>query len=138
MLPHLACKLEGSQVFQLDLADLDALARGSTTVKTSDIPDSIKQHVPEHYRNFADVFSKVSADILAPHRSYDLKINLKDGTLPPLNPIYCLSVSELQLLRYFLNEHLKKVFICPSRSSHGVPVLFVRKKDSSLRLCVDF
>src|SRR3979490_877391 len=49
-------------------------------VKTSEIPDSIKQHVPEHYHDFADVFSKVSADILAPHRSYDLKINLEDGT----------------------------------------------------------
>src|SRR3979490_562480 len=53
-----ACKLEGSQVFQLDLTDLDALTRGSTTVKTSEIPDSIKQHVPEHYHDFADVSVK--------------------------------------------------------------------------------
>src|SRR3979490_2601179 len=93
-----ACKLEGSQAFQLDLADLDALARGSTTVKTSEIPDSFKQHVPEHYHDFADVFSKVSADTLAPHRSYELKINLEDGTSPPLSPIYSLSVSKLQSL----------------------------------------
>src|SRR3979490_2753474 len=127
-----ACKLEGSQAFQLDLADLDALARGSTTVKTSEIPDSIKQHVPEHYHDFTDFFSKVSADTLAPHRSYDLKINLEDGTSPPLGPIYSLSVSELQSLRDFLNEHLKKGFIRPSHSSHGAPVLFVRKKDGSL------
>ena len=44
-----ACKLEGSQAFQLDLADLNTLTRGSTMVKTSEIPDSIKQHVSEHY-----------------------------------------------------------------------------------------
>ena len=85
-------------MFQLDLADLDKLARGSTTVNTSEILDSIKQHVPKHYHDFADVFSKVNTDTLAPHRSYDLKIDLEDGTLPPLSPIYSLSVSELQLL----------------------------------------
>src|SRR3979490_2785089 len=101
-------------------------------VKTSEIPDSIKQHVPEHYHDFADVFSKVSADILASHRSYNLKINLEDGTSPPLSPIYSLSVSELQSLRDFLNEHLIKGFIRPSHSSHRAPVLFVWKKDSSL------
>ena len=67
-------------------------------VKTSEILDSIKQHIPEHYHDFIDVFSKVNADTLAPHRSYDLKINLEDGTSPPLGPIYSLSVSKLQLL----------------------------------------
>src|SRR3979490_1778164 len=66
------------------------------------------------------------------------KINLEDGTLPPLVAIYSLSVSELQLLRDFLDEQLKKGFICQSYSSHGAPVLFVQKKGSSLRLCVDF
>src|SRR3979490_3367178 len=87
---------------------------------------------PEHYHGFADISSKVSADILAPHRSYDLKINLEYGTLPPLGPIYSLSVSELQSLQDFLDEHLKKGFICPSCSSHEAPVLFVQKKDGSL------
>ena len=60
--------------------------------------DSIKQHVPKVYHNFADVFSKTRANTLAPHRPYDLKINLEEGTSPPLGPIYSLSVSELQSL----------------------------------------
>ena len=60
--------------------------------------DSIKQHVPEVYHDFADVFSKTHTNTLAPHRPYDLKINLEEGTLPPLGPIYSLSVSELQSL----------------------------------------
>ena len=87
--------------------------------------DSIKQHVPEVYHDFADVFSKTRANTLAPHRPYDLKINLKEGTSPPLGPIYSLSVSKLQSLREFIDEHLKIGFIHPSGSSHGAPVIFV-------------
>ena len=107
-------------------------------VNTSENLDSVKQHVPEHYHDFANVFSKVHANTLAPHRSYDLKINLEDETLPPLGPIYSLSVSELEALRVFIDENLNMGFIRPSCFSHGAPVLFVRKKDGALQLCVDF
>ena len=74
---------------------MDKLARGTST-SSPKLMDSIKQHVPEVYHDFADVFSKARANTLAPHRPYDLKINLEEGTLPPLGPIYSLSVSELQ------------------------------------------
>jgi hypothetical protein len=49
-----------------------------------------------------------------------------------------LSPAELTALREFLDEHLSLGFIKPSRSPHGAPVLFVKKKDGTLRLCVDF
>ena len=116
---------------------MDKLAQGTST-SSPELMDSIKQHVPKVYHDFADVFSKTRANTLAPHRPYDLKINLEEGTSPPLGPIYSLSVSELQSLREFIDEHLKIGFICPSGSSHGAPVIFVRKKDGSLHLCVDF
>ena len=51
---------------------------------------------------------------------------------------YSLSQSELQTLREFIDEHLRIGFICLTTSPHGAPVLFIRKKDGSLRLCVDF
>ena len=38
----------------------------------------------------------------------------------------------------FLDENLRNGFVRPSNSSHGAPILFVKKKDGSLRLCVDF
>ena len=41
-------------------------------------------------------------------------------------------------LREFLEEHTQNGFICPTKSPWGAPVLFVKKKDGSLRLCVDF
>ena len=52
--------------------------------------------------------------------------------------MYSLSPSELWTLREFLDEHLSLGFIRPTSSPHGAPVLFVKKKDGSLRLCVDF
>ena len=75
---------------------------------------------------------------LADHRPYDLKITLDEGTVPPFSPIYSLSQEELAALHKFIDENLATEFIRPSRSPCGAPVLFIWKKDGSLRLCVDF
>jgi Reverse transcriptase (RNA-dependent DNA polymerase) len=133
-----AAILAGSRVFQLDLASPKVLGRAVTSDENIDISESIKKHVPEVYHEFADVFSKVRADTLAPHRPYDIKINLEEGASPPISPIYSLSTSELKALREFIDEHLNIGYIRASRSSHGAPVLFVHKKDGLLQLCVDF
>jgi hypothetical protein len=119
-------------VFQLDLASPEVLGRAATSDENFDISESIKKHVPEVYHEFADVFSKVRADTLAPHRPYDIKINLEEGASPPIGPIYSLSASELKALREYIDEHLNIGYIRASHSSHGAPVLFVRKKDASL------
>ena len=94
--------------------------------------------VPKLYHEFADVFSKAKADTLAPHREYDLKIEIDETAKPPVGPIYPLSKSKLGSLRTFIDEHLNISFIWPSNSPFGAPVLFVKKKDGSLRLCIDF
>jgi len=67
-----------------------------------------------------------------------LKIELEEGTSPPLGTLYSLSPVELSALRTFIDENLNTGFIRPASSSHAAPVLFVKKKDGSLRLCVDF
>src|SRR5260221_3682310 len=75
---------------------------------------------------------------LAPHQPYDLKINLEEGMKPFHRPIYSLLPPELTALREFLEENIWNGFICPSKSLWGSPVLFIKKKDGSLHLCVDF
>jgi hypothetical protein len=127
-----ACKLPGSRSFVLSHQDVFGHASASET-SPPDLSD-----IPEQYREFADIFSKSKAEKLAPHQSYDLKIELEDGAQPPPGRMYSLSPSELQTLREFLDEHLALGFIRPTSSPHGAPVLFVKKKDSSLQLCVDF
>jgi hypothetical protein len=133
-----ACKLEGSQVYSLNLTSPELQARSANTSNEVQDPPDILKGVPLEYHEYADVFSKKRADTLAPHRPYDLKINLEDGASPPLGPMYSLSSSETQALREFIDEHLSIGFIRQSRSPHGAPVLFVRKKDGSLQLCIDF
>jgi len=106
----------------------------SSSTSTPPVPDT----VPPEYHDYADVFSKAKASELPPHRDYDLKIDLEEGTSPPLGTLYSLSPVELSALQTFINENLKTGFIRPTTSSHAAPVLFIKKKDGSLRLCVDF
>ncbi|MBW0477419.1 hypothetical protein O181_017134 [Austropuccinia psidii MF-1] len=93
--------------------------------------------VPSVYHQYLDVFSKVKAEKLPPHRACDHHIEL-EGSLPPVGVIYSLSKQESDTLRAYILENVEKVFIRPSSSSTGEPVLFVKKKDGGLRLCVDY
>src|ERR1700731_1938137 len=132
-----ACRLHGSQTFGMTLSSKMAWAASALY----NAPDTTQQDllsVPEEYRGYSDVFSKKKVDTLAPHQLYDLKINLVEGAEPPPGVVYSLSQSELHELREFLDEHPRIRCIQPSRSPHRAPVLFVRKKNGNLHLCVDF
>ena len=126
------CKLKGTQHFQLRISLPEV-----TGQSTSSVPVDLSALL-EEYHDFADVFSKSRAGKLADHRPYNLKNTLDEGTVPPFGPIYSLSQEELAALRKFIDENLATGFIRPSHSPCGAPVLFIRKKDGSLRLCVDF
>jgi hypothetical protein len=63
---------------------------------------------------------------------------LEDGKQPSFGPIYGLSSVEIEALRKYLDENLAKGFIQHSKSPAGAPILFVKKKDGSLRMCVDY
>ena len=67
-----------------------------------------------------------------------MKININETAKPPLGPIYSLSQSKVGALCEFIDEHLNMGFICPSNSPFRASVLFIKKKDGSLQLCVDF
>ena len=94
--------------------------------------------IPEEYHEYADVFSKSKAEILAPHCPYDLQIDLEKDSHPPVGTIYSLSKFEQETLKEFIDENLTNRFIHSTSSPHGALVLFVKKKDGSLRLCIDF
>jgi hypothetical protein len=105
---------------------------------TSDPKEPKEVKLPQTLATYADVFEKKNADRLPEHRSYDLAIELLPGKQPPFGPIYGLATPELKVLREYIDEHLAKGFIRPSKSPAGAPILFVKKKDGSLRLCVDY
>src|SRR6266436_340167 len=123
------CKDPGTPAFMISTADLIPLQ-----VTAADTLDSILAE----YCDFCDVFSEEKVGTLAPHRPYDLQINIKEGAKPVHRPIYSLSPPELPALQEFLEEHTRSGFIHPCKSPWGSPILFVKKKDGSLHLCVDF
>jgi hypothetical protein len=94
--------------------------------------------LPAEYEEYQDVFEKKNVDTLPQHRRYDCGIELQEGAQPPFGPIYSLSQNELAALRDYLDENLAKNFIRHSKSPAGAPILFVKKKDGSLRMCVDY
>src|SRR5260370_33515242 len=90
--------------------------------------------IPPEYQEFANVFSGVKANTLAPHCPYDLQINTEGDAKPFYSPIYPLSQPELMALHEFLDKNTQNGFIRPTSS----PVLFIKKKDGNLQLCVDY
>jgi len=124
--------LSGSKIFALQFRFI-MQAKSTTISKKIDLSS-----IPEEYYKYTDVFSKTKAETFAPHCPYNLQIDLEKDSYPLVGTIYFLSQFEQKTLKEFIDENLNNRFICSTSSPHRVPVLFVKKKDSSLRLCVDF
>jgi hypothetical protein len=100
-------------------------------------PDPLK-FVPPHYHDFADVFSKTSALKLPPFRLFDHAIVLEGGATPGHGPIYSMLEPKRAALKELINKHLATGTIRPSQSPISAPVLFIKKKDGSLRMVTDY
>ena len=95
--------------------------------------------VPNEYANFVDVFSPDLAAELPEHTGInDHAIKLDDGQQPPSGPIYSLGPVELKILKAYIETNLANGFIRPFTSPAGAPILFDRKSDGSLQLCVNY
>ena len=68
----------------------------------------------------------------------EFRIDIIPGAAPIARAPYRLAPTEMKELRTQLDELLAKGFIKPSSSPWGAPVLFVKKKDGSMRLCIDY
>ncbi|XP_074291100.1 uncharacterized protein LOC141617866 [Silene latifolia] len=75
---------------------------------------------------------------IPPKRDVEFSIDLVPGTGPIAKAPYRMAPSELKELRIQLDDLIEKGFIRPSASPWGSPVLFVKKKDGSMRLCIDY
>jgi hypothetical protein len=95
---------------------------------------SIGYHVV--LKEFEYVFQEVPR--LPPKIHIDFFVNLIPGAAPMSKVPYRMSTPELKELKLQLEEILKKWYIQPSVSPWVALVLFVKKKDGTLRLCIDF
>lgn len=107
----------------------------STHAADTAMPDL--SNVPSLYHDLWKAFKPQNGRL--PDRGrHNLKIELVQGRQPPFGPLYPLNEEELRILSAYIEDMLARSLIRPSQASCGAPVLFARKKDGSLRLCVDY
>nr|GEX72078.1 putative reverse transcriptase domain-containing protein [Tanacetum cinerariifolium] len=88
-------------------------------------------------KEFPDIFPEDLPGLL-PVCQVEFQINLIQGTTPVARAPYRLAPSEMQKLSNQLQELIDRGFIRPSTSPWGAPVLFVKKKDGTFRMCIDY
>ncbi|GKG01635.1 hypothetical protein Tco_0306340, partial [Tanacetum coccineum] len=88
-------------------------------------------------RDFPEVFPDDLSG-LPPIREIEFQIKLVPGVIPVVKSPYRLAPFKMEELSGQLKELQDKYFIRPSLSPWGAPVLFVRKKDGSFRMCIDY
>jgi Reverse transcriptase (RNA-dependent DNA polymerase)/RNase H-like domain found in reverse transcriptase/Retroviral aspartyl protease len=99
---------------------------------------SINSDASNIISEYKDVFPDELLNSLPPVRGIDHRIELEPGQTPPTKPTYRMSQPEMDELKKQLVELLDKGYVRESKSPYGAPVLFVKKKDGSMRMCVDY
>ncbi|KAI3372638.1 hypothetical protein L3Q82_023114 [Scortum barcoo] len=94
--------------------------------------------VPPAYHDLQEVFNKDKALSLPPHRPYDCAIELLPDAPLPSSRLYNLTRPEQEAMEGYINDSMAAGIIRPSTSPVGAGFFFVKKKDSSLRPCIDF
>ena len=99
----------------------------------------VKEKLPQQYWEFAEVFSKKASDQLPLHKDkvdHDIILENENNLTP--SPLYSMSLEQLELVKAYLEDHLKKGFIVPSDAPYASPVLFAKKPEGGWRFCVDY
>jgi hypothetical protein len=141
MRAHKALLDIATRVVQLEssLYDTQVLQLSVIPVATPSVHHTIAQNLEDIpvACEFPDIFSE-DLPVMPPNRDVEFVIELQPGTTPISRRPYKMTPKELTELKVQLNELLDKGYIHQSSSPWGCPALFVKKKDQSLRLCVDY
>ena len=101
--------------------------------------DEAFTQVPSKYADFVDIFLlKLVVKLLEYTRINNHAIKLVDDQQLSYSPIYSLGLVELEILKTYIENNLAKNFIKPSKSLARAPILFNKKPNGSLRLCIDY
>ena len=139
------CEAKGSKAYLITWKDMLRLCvKGNVKLLIGAIMAGVDESLvepvtfPPKYADFADVFGKHQADVLAEHSQHNLAIEIEKDKVLLFGPTYDYSMPKLKVLREYINKMLAKGFIVPSKSLLGAPVLFTKKSNGGLQLCVDF
>ena len=134
---------ENSETFVVHVAALEALEPAVHLFRAPRLAELQLEKAPTEilleYADYSDVFL-FDLVIELPENTgiNENAIELVEGKQPPYGPIYSLNSIELEILKTYIETHLKTGFIRPSKSLADAPILFDEKPDGSLRLYVDY
>ncbi|GBG85206.1 hypothetical protein CBR_g39771 [Chara braunii] len=140
--PSIQCQVVTAKSFRATCAYEQRNEIGLCFLRTVAISDSSPTDLSSDPRavrlleEFADIFE--SSTGVVPNRPISHEIILEAAVVPPKGCIYRMSEEELTVLHAQLDDLFDKGWIRPSSSPYGAPVLFVRKKNKDLRLCIDY
>ncbi len=103
-----------------------------------EILKEVKAKLSLKYHDYLNVFDQAMTDQLFSHCLYDHKIELIDKKTSSWSHFYHMSDYKLQKMKNYLIKHLNKDFISFSSASYASLILFIKKKDDSLRFCVNY
>ena len=106
--------------------------------ETEPAAEDVPTEVSKLLGSFADVMPSELPKKLPPVREVDHRIELVPDAKPPATVPYRMAPPELEELKKQLKELMDAGYIKPSKSPFGAPVLFQRKHDGSLRMCIDY
>jgi len=110
----------------------------NTPVEDNPALEKTIEILKKYYSDLTEIFDERKAEKLPPHPPYDMTIDLVPGSQLYFGPKYSLTVKEMIALKEYIKENPLKGFIRKSKSPAGAPILFVVKKDGTLRLCIDY
>ncbi|GKC03345.1 putative reverse transcriptase domain-containing protein, partial [Tanacetum coccineum] len=121
----------------IELGSFDVIIAQVTSKKAEDKSEEKRLEDVTIVRGFSKVFPEDSPG-LPPARQVNFQIDLVPGAAPVARAPYRLAPAEMQELSTQLQELSDRGFIRPNSSPRGAPVLFVKKKDGSFRMCIDY
>jgi len=104
----------------------------------AEVLKQVKVKLLSEYHDYLDIFDWAMINQLSLHRFYDHKIELIDEEMLSRSRLYQMFDHKLQKIKKYLIKHLNKEFIFFSFASYISLILFIEKKDDSLRFCVDY
>ncbi|HVX00319.1 MAG TPA: reverse transcriptase domain-containing protein, partial [Candidatus Babeliaceae bacterium] len=120
--------------------EVETLILGSVTLDlgTKDKKEILENCTKKIKEEYQDLFPADLPPGLPPTRDVDHRIELIPGSQSVYRAMFRMSPGELDEMKKQLDDLLAKGFIRPSMSPFGAPVLFVKKKDGGLRMCIDY
>ncbi len=106
--------------------------------KANENSDRVSNEISSQYFAFQDIFSEVEAHKFFEHDFHDHVIEILSNRDFLFDSIYNLSTTELKILKNYIDEYMKKNFITKFVSFAKVFILFVKKTNDKLRLCVNY